>query len=309
MAELMKGHSYKDRAHTVTFPCIAEVKYDEVRLHVKFNRCPIGPSGDRVEYLTYSGKPAYNMAHFTPMFLEFFRNQPQESYELDMGVEVNGNFNDSVRWVKSSTGIPKYKLDKKTGKEHPALDVGMVRFYLFDLPRRRERYVDSEDHFLGRIALRWEVACTLSGAGLPVEIPKWGVVGSPEQLIHEFQRVRELGFEGLMVKSFDHTYQRGKRIDGWLKMKPEEEGDGVITGFSEAISEDGVPLGRAGSMHLTLEDGSKASPHGIPHDLGADMWENPEKYIGQWWTFNYMERDRAGGYRHPTVGRRREEKV
>ena len=64
-----------------------------------------------------------------------------------------------------------------------------------------------------------------------------------------------------------------------------------------------------GVRHVKVEDGSEASPHGIAHDLGRDMHENPEKYIGQWAEFKYMERDRQGGYRHPVFYRLREAKA
>lgn len=308
MPELMKGHSYKDRGYTVRFPCIAEVKYDEVRLHVRFIPHHIQPAEDRVEFLTYSGKTAFNMESFAPLFLQFFQAAPPDMHELDMGVEVNGNFGDSVRWVKSSKGVPQYKLDKKTGTEHPALDASMVRFYLFDLPCSSLVYMHDLPA-LSRFDLRNAAASALQHCALSVHIPQNFWCAAPDQLDGHFQNTRALGHEGLMVKSLEHTYQRGKRIDGWLKMKPAEEGDGVIGCFIQAVSEDGTPLGRAGSMVLHLEDGSTATPHGIPHALGKDMWENPHLYIGQWWTFNYMERDRQGGYRHPTVGRRREEKV
>jgi hypothetical protein len=38
------------------------------------------------------------------------------------------------------------------------------------------------------------------------------------------------------------------------------------------------------------------------------MYANPEQYIGQWCEFKFMERDRAGGYRHPSLVRLREAK-
>ena len=72
-----------------------------------------------------------------------------------------------------------------------------------------------------------------------------------------FQDARGRGFEGLMVKSLDHTYERGKRTDGWLKVKPEDDADGIIIALHEAISEDGTPLGRTGSITIKVEDGSE----------------------------------------------------
>ena len=118
-----------------------------------------------------------------------------------------------------------------------------------------------------------------------------------------------------MVKSLDHVYERGARIYGWLKYKPEEDADGVITELHEAICGKDQPhlglrkgdrLGRIGSVTVRMADGSTASPHGIAFPLGRDMFDHPEKYIGQWCEFKYMEIDRQGGYRHPTFHRLRE---
>lgn len=312
MPELMKGHVYADRKHTVKYPCIAEVKYDEIRVHVKY----VGPKhterggGDAEEYvqfLSYAGKPLANLGLYSHIFLEFFRESGLT--ELDMGLEVNGNFADSYRWVRSTKGIPQEKFDKATGKTHPALDASMVRWWLFDIPESdKPFYVHGVGHMLDRERVRLVRMMELRTLGLVVEVPAGDFVTSEEGLDALFINRRREGYEGLMVKQLDHTYQKGKRTDGWLKMKPEAEADGVITGMTEAISEDGVPLGRAGSVTIRMEDGSVASPHGIAHELGTHMWEHPHTYLGLWCTMNYMERDRAGGYRHPTFGRLREAK-
>lgn len=110
-----------------------------------------------------------------------------------------------------------------------------------------------------------------------------------------------------MAKTLDHLYER-KRSFNWMKVKPSDDIDGKIERLNEARSEAGEPLGRVGSVDVMMPDGSVASPAGFPHELGRLMWENPEQYIGQWLTFNYMERDRQGGYRHPTFERFREDK-
>ena len=309
MATLMKGKVFAERKHTVVYPCIAEVKYDEIRVHVRYfnNTAPGGV--EHVQFMSYDGKPLHNLGLYSQQFLSFFRESGLT--ELDMGLEVNGNFNDSYRWARSSSGIPQEKLDKKTGKVAPALDHSMVKFYLFDIPESKLEFFDEEKN--DRRTERMHAVNSLTnGHGLRVSLPLLRHVGNEEQLHMIFRDMRERGYEGLMVKSYDHTYQKGKRIDGWLKMKPEAEADGEIVGMTEAISEDGTPLGRAGSITLRIhhEDDtfSFASPHGIAHELGTLMWLHPEKYIGQWAQFNYMERDRQGGYRHPTFGRLRESK-
>ena len=120
-----------------------------------------------------------------------------------------------------------------------------------------------------------------------------------------------------MVKAWEHLYQIGKRSQDWLKMKPEDTLDGKIEGLIEAVASTdnhvtgqkiGDKLGRVGSVVVRLEDGSVARPHGIEHGLGREMLAHPERFIGEWCEFAYMERDTQGGYRHPTFRRIRDKK-
>lgn len=298
---LMKGKVYGERKHLLRYPLYAEVKYDEIRLHVKAIVHGIAVTG--VEFLSYAGKPLHNLSLWRNDFINFM--QATGFRHLDMGVLVNKNFNDSYRWTRSSKGIPGEKYDKATGKIHPALNPSMVEFYLFDLP-------ESLLTFEHRIEQRRSLAATLGDfVDAPVNVPIQFEVASEEELDRLFIAVRADGFEGLMVKTPDHVYVSGSahRSDGWLKMKPEAEADGVITGVNRAYSIEGVPLDRAGSIDVRCEDGSEASPAGIAHELGADMWAHPEKYTGRWVEFKYMERDRQGGYRHPSFTRFREDKA
>lgn len=296
---LMKGKVYAEHSHKLKYPVIAEVKYDEIRLHVRRVTDASGDSG-HIEFLSYAGKPLYNLTPWEQHFWDFMHDQ--DLNDLDCGVCVNGNFNDSYRWVRSKSGVPKEKLDKATGKVAPALDASMVQFYLFDLPGNHLPF-DKRLYILNHAAVLMDVVYRI-----PTKRPEGWPVKNEAELTAKFIERRELGDEGLMVKTLDHTYQIGKRIDGWLKMKPEMTCDGVITGVNRAVSIHGEPLDRVGSIDVRMEDGSTASPSGINHTLGHLMWIHPEDYIGQWVEFNCMERDRKGGYRHPTFGRLREAK-
>lgn len=285
MALLMKGKVWGEHKHKLVYPVMVEVKYDEIRVRVQVH------PGGAVSFDSYAEKPLANMQGFA----EFFTNLAHETgwKVFDCGFEVNGNFNDSYRWVRSTRGIPDDLKDA-----HPL-------FYLFDLPEHEGTYWD-------RLA---DMAEVIEHGVLGVE----GKVAHSEAEVEEFyEKQIALGREGAMVKTLTHFYQRGKRTDQWLKLKPEEEADGVIEGIIEATAtvadpaagiSVGDPLGRAGSVQVRVEDGSSAKPGGIGHALGREMFEHPERFIGQWCEFKYMQRDRAGGYRHPRFHRLREEKV
>lgn len=305
MAELMKGNCWKDRRDAkdrkgnpvVKYPVYVEDKHDEIRCHVKVLSADAPWEFRPVQYLSYAGKPLANMEQFDHVFRTLACGTGY--YEFDLGFEVNGNFNDSYRWVRSTKGIP---ADLKDAK---------FKFLVFGLP------VPSGDTLKKQWLRRVEVVqYARDWVSVPFIVPYCVKCNDALEVETAFLRAREQGLEGVMVKQSNALYER-KRTDGWLKMKPEDDADGVITELIEATAtvadpERGVavgdPLGRIGSVRVRMEDGSEACPHGIAHDLGRDMYQNPLKYYGEWCEFKFMERDRQGGYRHPTFFRLREAK-
>lgn len=298
MAQLMKGETFKDALKLVRgkprfeYPIMVEAKADEIRCQI-VRRLP-----GVVEYLSYSGKPLHNLEFLTPAVELLFRDLGIS--ELDVGIQVNGNFNDSYRWTQSSSGVPQEKFDKKTQKTSPALCKDMVQVIVFDMPQNQKPYVD-------RIVDVDFAAAGLRHYGVRATRPARQLCHTEEQVWQVYTGFRALGLEGAMGKTLDHTYSRRRTFD-WMKIKPSEDHDGQITGFNEAVSLEGEPLGRVGSINVTCADGSTAAPSGIPHDLGRELWENQSQYVGQWIEFYCMERDRAGGYRHPIYHRFREDK-
>lgn len=282
-AQLMKGKTWKDFKHKAVYPAWVEIKHDEIRCRVL-----VDTTARTVQYLSYAEKPLHNMDGFDVYWLELAGITGYT--EFDCGFEANGNFNDSYRWVRSSKGLPD---DLQGVKKH---------FLLFDLPQLKTP-------FEKRMVDRHTVCVLAASFDMPLYQPAGSWAHSEGSVGEMFITARERGYEGLMVKSLGHLYEPGKRTDGWLKVKPTDDADGIITELHEAHSEDGTPLGRIGSITIAVEDGSIATPHGIAHELGREMHKHPERFIGQWAEFKYMERDRQGGYRHPTFNRIREAKA
>lgn len=297
MSQLMKGETWQDARKLVRgqprfqYPVMVEAKADEIR-------CRVYKSGGGVLFESYAGKPLCNLDGFAVQFQLMMHHA--HLTELDVGVLVNGNFNDSYRWVRSAKGFPQEKLDKGTGKVAPALTSEMVEFILFDLPESQKPFVD-------RLPDIDFAASGLRHYGLRCTRPSRILCHHEGDVWDAYNWYRSGGLEGAMAKTLDHVYARRRTFD-WMKIKPKETFDGRITGFNEAISETGAPLGRVGSINVECADGSTASPAGIAHGLGRTLWEDQAKYIGQWIEFSAMERDRQGGYRHPIYDRFREDK-
>jgi hypothetical protein len=295
--ELMKGQKWSDRylkgKLRFSFPCIVEEKRDEIRAHFKLVRCKDSGNPVNCEVVSYAGKPLYNLeTQCEQLFAVMLRHGLAE---LDCGIEVNGNFDDSYRWVRTKKGIPK------------GLEEAKVVVLLFDVPESKLEY---------GLRLEYMREIIQRTARLDFQRPAHWVAEDEMDIDFLYANCRRRGVEGVMVKTIAHLYER-TRSWNWFKRKPDEPFDGRITGVNEALCGTDQPhlglrvgdrLARTGSVDVCLEDGSVASPHGIPHYLGKDMHANPEKYIGQWCEFSCMEVDRQGGYRHPIFKRLREAK-
>ncbi|APU03163.1 ATP-dependent DNA ligase [Ralstonia phage phiAp1] len=284
IGKLMKGHTFAKGKKKLTWPAVAEIKLDEIRLDV---RAVEGKMGWGVAFQSFADKPLLNLGDYAGSFLELMNDV--DVRRLDCGVLVNRSFNDTYRYVRSKT-LP------------PELAGAKVEFILFDVPEDDRPFGDRM-HYLDTVA---QIGVHY---GLAMIRPERAEVKDEEQVWGLFASARERGFEGLMVKDYGHLYELDKRTNGWLKVKPEEDEDGIITAINQAHSLEGVPLDRAGSVTITVPGGSGADASGIPHELGRLMQANPDQFIGQWATFSYMERDRQGGYRHPRFERIREEKA
>ena len=298
MAQLMKGHVWADRCDAkdrkgnpiVTYPLWVEPKVDEIRVHVI-------RVGGIVDFLSYAGKPLYNLKRFQTQFLAVMVNRGIT--EIDCGVEVDGIFNSTYRYVRSSRGIPK---DLRTAA---------VRFHVYDIPE----YSMLAYEF--RKPLAQDVAHRLRLWGVVAGVLDHNIAHNAEDVQSIYEYLRSCKYEGAMVKNPRALYRR-TRTDDWLKMKPHDSAEGTITKLVQAVCGVDQPdlelykgdlLDRIGSVELTLADGSTATPHGIPHEIGKKMLANPDEYLGVTCEFQFMERDRQGGYRHPTFYRLREDVV
>ena len=294
MAYLMKGMHWNDRDTVRTkmpYPVFVEPKHDDIRVRVTVPRDHSKP----VRYLSYAEKPLNNLGYLDTMFRRI-----AEKYavgEFDCGFQVDADFNKSYRWVRSKA-VPNDLKDCPTA------------MYLYDLPQEMRSYVC-------RKGVIEHICAYAASQGWPLLYVSHAMCYTEDAVLRQYSIYRDQMYEGAMVKQPAHRYHIGKRTRDWIKLKPEETADGRIVAVHEAIAsvdqpelciQAGDPLGRVGSVTVKLEDGSMATPHGIPHKLGIDMLLHPQKYVGEWCEFAYMERDRQNGYRHPVFRRLRDPK-
>lgn len=118
-----------------------------------------------------------------------------------------------------------------------------------------------------------------------------------------YEKKREEGHEGLIVKDPMCIYKRGKK-SGWWKLKPLEEADGIIQGVNwgtEGLANEGKVIG----FSVLLESGCVVDANNISRELmdefTANVKEHGEDYYNGWaCQIGYMEQTPTGNLRHPS---------
>jgi len=125
---------------------------------------------------------------------------------------------------------------------------------------------------------------------------RWGTLTnpSPDNILALLQRANDLGYEGLVLRQRDH----------WIKVKPEETHDVVITGYCEGK---GKHLGRMG--FVTTAKGDVGS--GFTDTEREILWAEAkaERLVGQVIEVSCMQVTPDGQFRHPFFVRMRPDKL
>lgn len=261
---------------------IVQTKRDEIRVVV--NVVMEGKDGlPDVYFTSASGKPLYNLDCFAVDFISLSNKYGIDTF--DCGISVNESFDWTRKVVRSS----KKPYDLKGTTFYPMPGGGgettlKGKFYFYDLPELAASY-----------EYRRIMMADMGREGEWFGIPETWVVRTAAEVYSIYEELVNKGFEGVMVKRLDFQYQP-KRTTDWMKMKPEEEADGIITGFTPG---QGKYAGMVGSVNVRFEDGSTTSVSGMTDAVRAAITAEPDYYLGKVLEVRYMMRDSQGGYRHP----------
>lgn len=316
---------------------MADTKHDGVRGNIVVDN--VGDNVGEASWLSRVAKPIPALSHLNgisprwKMLLADDRCIFPEGFMIDGELMVSGvDFNTGsgllrTVWTKKATkthkGNTQYHVNKAyddpnvgwSGKHRFMLDPELLEVKLYAvLPID---VVESQEEY--------QVPCFLieQHTGLMVQLLreyfpeiKWSLsesipVYSMEALNELYERRREEGHEGLVVKDPFCFYKRGKK-SGWWKMKPENEADGTVVGLvwgTEGLANEGKVIG----FEVLLESGRVVNATNISREL---MDEFTEKYLeanqmrsegeainpyeGWQCQITYMEDTPDGSLRHPS---------
>lgn len=152
--------------------------------------------------------------------------------------------------------------------------------------------------------------CELINTPLVKPVPFIDEVGSLEELIQVYNKFMEENpnAEGVVARPLygkNSLYKTG-RSKGFIKIISSPTVDLVIEDIIEA---EGEQKGNAGKVICTYNDQRiQVGLGSITHDVRADMWSNPSKYIGSTVEIAYKNQTANGILRMPRVKRFRWDK-
>lgn len=275
-----------------------------------------------VHYGSASGKTEhYNIPHeLDSVFLNLCSKWHIQMF--DCGFMVNNSFDLTRRTLTAKNkpydltgGTHHSIIDKVTKKQREAgmedtvVHEGSLRLevFLYDLPEENRFPYMLPQGICGQT--RRDLMQTLTYDAMDwLRTTDGALIQCVEQLDALFDEAVNDGHEGMMAKRIGYQWVAGRTSD-WMKVKPEDERDGVIIGWNPGTP--GTEFeGLVGSVIVEFVDGSKASCSGMDKTTRLDMTDYfMTKYLGKIAEVHYMQRDSQGGYRHPNFYRLHPEKT
>ena len=211
------------------------------------------------------------------------------------GEVVSGSFNKTVGDVRR--------------KEEQAAD---ARFNVFDvLPMSTFCRDDKKgDRIAGEYRARRHKLEALMGElddSSPVSLLPRYIVNSVAEIHALYERVRERGLEGLIVKNPHGLYHRRRNYD-WMKIKAEESVDAEIVG---AVEGTGKYVGMLGAIIVDFRGNKVFVGSGLSDEQRQSFWKArlEGELVGRLIEVEYHEVTPDGSLRHPRFVRFRDDKL
>jgi DNA ligase 1 len=194
-------------------------------------------------------------------------------YQYDKDWTLDGELRDSSTTFQKSSGLIRSK-DIKRG----------MTFFVFDIPSIR-----------GPANARYAKLDFLSFPN-NVQALKHNLVHSLEEIYKMYDLARKAGFEGVMVKSYGHFYQR-KRSHDWLKIKASDAMDLEVVRVVEGT---GKYLGSLGAAVVLLNGEEVSVTPAMDDKRRKYYWIYKNHLLGKTIEVMFQERTADGkSLRHP----------
>lgn len=165
-----------------------------------------------------------------------------------------------------------------------------AQFRIFEIPT-------SKLPFLNRLSMMKQIV------GEHILSVPHKLLNSKDEVFEYYQKCRKAGYEGTVIKPFDYEY-KGTRSYDWMKIKPKETHDVIVTNIYEGK---GKYKSQMGGVTVNFNNGNDVGG-GWSDKQRKDFWENPKLIIGKCIEVSFMELTDDGNFRHANFERFRPDK-
>jgi len=222
-----------------------------------------------------------NVDHIEQALKPFFAKNPTAILDGELyNHGLKDDFEKIISLVKKKKPIDKDRLEAAELVEYHVYDVASMTIAGY---ATRLNYLNSEVYS----KLTW-----------PIMHVDAKVAHDPDDAVKFHAKNLKLGYEGSIYRSWSGKY-KGTRSWDLMKFKDFHDAEATIVGYEIGK---GKREGTLGKFIMQDHEGVEfGCPPGKGYDYKdlANMLENIHDYIGQWATFTYFERTKAGSYRHP----------
>jgi ATP-dependent DNA ligase len=264
----MLAHKYnEDKAD---YPAFIQPKLDGVR-------CLFTAKGA----FSRANNQFMNVEHIEQALKPFFATNPTAILDGELyNHELKDNFEKIISLVKK----------RKPTKDDRAEAAELVEYHIYDVASMKIGGYDTRLNYINSISnFRWNHILRRVDTQ---------VAHDSDDAVKFHAKNLKLGYEGSIYRSWSGKY-KGTRSWDLMKFKDFHDAEATIIGYEIGK---GKREGTLGKFIMRDYDGNEfGCPPGKGYDYKGmkDLLDNIHDYIGQWATFTYFERTKAGSYRHP----------
>ena len=270
----MGANHFKERGHNITFPAIAQRKYDGVRVLI---------SKDAQGKVTLHSRGGETYHGFTDI------ENAVKRMNLPTGFVLDGELYQHGKSLQAIGGLARKGMSEAwagmSEKQKAASSAKKNEMYVrvYDAINTK----DLDEVFFHRYRKAME---TIKGHDAKLKKVESYIVGTPEELYERQQEFVKEGYEGAMVRNISSPYKFGpSKSNDLLKLKNFEDDEFLVVGATDAGG------GHSGAVMWTCEttddNGNKVQFQVTP--LGTletrrQQFKDKDKYIGKMLTVKYM---------------------
>ena len=277
----------------ITFPCLAEHKYDGERTIAIVNK-------NSVTYYSRSGKEATHVNGLFDQELFRIRDLLGHDFVLD-GERYASNFTETMN-------------AKKQGNDEAKNNLKFRAFFMMPLSNwiKQSTKITTEYNF-------YLMRTTLAQVEAVKIVPSVGreVTDYQDMMAYCDEAIDKHGVEGLILKDWKAPYE-WERTFAWTKVKRFYDADCRVVGFYPGRPKSRLENTLGGIVVVGfLEDGTRVETNvgsGFSDELRADIWSNQHSWLGRTVVIKYQEVSKSkskevASLRFPTYERWRDDKV